>query len=106
VRCWCAARPPQCPDARPERPDRLELDVVDLYLIHRPAPAQDRYVDTWRAFIELKAWAGARDRRLEPTARPARTARTSCPRWSAPGPRRRPADGELPAGTVVEIEAI
>ena len=34
--------------------DRLELDAVDLYLIHWPAPARDRYVDTWRAFIELK----------------------------------------------------
>jgi 2,5-diketo-D-gluconate reductase A len=35
--------------------DRLELDAVDLYLIHWPAPGQDRYVDTWREFIDLKA---------------------------------------------------
>ena len=34
--------------------DRLELSHVDLYLIHWPAPSQDRYVQTWRAFIELR----------------------------------------------------
>ncbi len=33
---------------------RLEMTHVDLYLIHWPAPALDRYVDTWRAFVELQ----------------------------------------------------
>ena len=34
--------------------DRLEMPHVDLYLIHWPAPAQDKYVETWKAFIELQ----------------------------------------------------
>jgi 2,5-diketo-D-gluconate reductase A len=31
--------------------DRLEMDYVDLYLIHWPVPSRDRYVETWKAFI-------------------------------------------------------
>jgi 2,5-diketo-D-gluconate reductase A len=34
--------------------ERLELDFVDLYLIHWPVPSQDKYVETWKAFIELR----------------------------------------------------
>ena len=33
---------------------RLGLEHVDLFLIHWPLPTVDRYVDTWRAFVELR----------------------------------------------------
>ncbi|WBU39420.1 aldo/keto reductase [Homoserinibacter sp. YIM 151385] len=38
----------------------LGLEHVDLYLIHWPAPAQDRYVDTWRALERLREEGRAR----------------------------------------------
>lgn len=40
--------------------DRLGLDTVDLYLIHWPAPTQDRYVETWRALERLRDEGRAR----------------------------------------------
>jgi 2,5-diketo-D-gluconate reductase A len=32
---------------------KLGTNYVDLYLIHWPAPRKDRYLDTWKAFVQL-----------------------------------------------------
>ncbi len=40
--------------------DMLDLGYIDLYLIHWPMPANDLYVDTWRAFERFTADGRAR----------------------------------------------
>jgi diketogulonate reductase-like aldo/keto reductase len=40
--------------------ERLGFDHVDLYLIHWPVPSRDRYVETWKALIDLQSEGLAR----------------------------------------------
>jgi 2,5-diketo-D-gluconate reductase A len=40
--------------------DKLGMDYVDLYLIHWPAPGQDLYVETYKAFEKIHADGRAR----------------------------------------------
>lgn len=40
--------------------EHLSFEWVDLYLIHWPAPAQGKYVETWQAICELKDQGRAR----------------------------------------------
>jgi 2,5-diketo-D-gluconate reductase A len=40
--------------------ERLGMEQVDLYLIHWPAPRLDRYVESWRALVELHEQGRAR----------------------------------------------
>jgi 2,5-diketo-D-gluconate reductase A len=48
---WHGVREAQ--EALAESAKLLELDYVDLYLIHWPLPRQDRYLAAWQGLIEL-----------------------------------------------------
>jgi 2,5-diketo-D-gluconate reductase A len=41
-------------DAMSRSLDKLGLERVNLYLIHWPSPAQDRYVESWRALERIR----------------------------------------------------
>jgi len=41
-------------DAMSRSLDKLGLERVNLYLIHWPSPAQDRYVESWRALENIR----------------------------------------------------
>jgi 2,5-diketo-D-gluconate reductase A len=47
-------------DAMKASLERLGFDYVDLYLIHWPIPSTDRYVETWKAFVEMQSQGLAR----------------------------------------------
>lgn len=40
--------------------ERLNIDYVDLLLIHWPAPGREKYVETWRAMIDAQRSGKAR----------------------------------------------
>jgi 2,5-diketo-D-gluconate reductase A len=55
TKCWNADHGAHAAREACERSlERLGLEAVDLYLIHWPVPAEDRYVETWETFIDLR----------------------------------------------------
>jgi 2,5-diketo-D-gluconate reductase A len=65
--------------------ERLGLDYVDLYLIHWPLPRLDKYVDSYRAMVELKEQGRIRSVGVSNFTRGARsggsTVSSTIPRW-------------------------
>ena len=37
-----------------ESAGKLDLEQIDMFLIHWPVPELDRYADTWRALVRLR----------------------------------------------------
>lgn len=52
---WNSDQGDATPDAFDASLDKLGLEQLDLYLIHWPAPANDRYLASWTALEEIAA---------------------------------------------------
>ena len=48
-------------NALEESLSKLATEYVDLFLIHWPKPQEDRYVETWRALVELRSEGKVRE---------------------------------------------
>ncbi len=64
--------------------EKLDTDYVDLYLIHWASPQRGKYLESWKALIELQQSSCSRRGRRSPSA--SRTSRSRSSRRSSPRP--------------------